>query len=257
MSIPPPPPPGQAVQPRNGLGTAGFVLGLLAALFSLMPIIGMIAWPLSILGLIFGILGILRARKGAATNKGLSIAGTVLAAIGLVTCILWTALTGAAINSAANEAESELNRIEQEINQSIPPTQVDKQATNAPTKLAFGEKHEWPGGEAVVISAPTKYTETNPLILGENERGAAVDITITNNTGDEINPISWDITATHGGRPAETILGDDTFADAAIPAGGELTITRAFKVGTESAELQVSVAPNVFAENTVYYHGTF
>lgn len=62
--------------------TAAFVLGLLAALFAMIPLIGVIAWPPSILGLVFGLVGIARARNGVATNKGLSIAGTVLAAIG-------------------------------------------------------------------------------------------------------------------------------------------------------------------------------
>ncbi|RCW43326.1 hypothetical protein DFQ14_107216 [Halopolyspora algeriensis] len=252
MTAPTPPPPGQAVQPRNGLGTTGFVLGLLATLFSLIPIIGVIAWPLAILGLIFGILGILRARKGAATNKGLAIAGTVLAAIGLVICIIWTALAGAAVEGANRE----LNRIEKELEQAAPPVQDGEQASE-PTKLAFGKAHVWPGGEGVVVSAPTKYTENNPLILNNDERGVAVDITITNKTGDEINPASWDITATHGDRPAEMLMTEDAFANAQVPSGGELTITRAFKVGPEPAELQISVAPNMFAESTVYYHGEF
>ncbi|MBC3191474.1 hypothetical protein H7X46_10410 [Pseudonocardia sp. C8] len=67
----------------------GFVLGLLSVLFAWIPIIGVIAWPLSILGLIFAVLGWLRVRKGVANNKGLAIAGTVLSAIGLVVCIAW------------------------------------------------------------------------------------------------------------------------------------------------------------------------
>lgn len=98
-----PQPQHQPPQPRNGMGTAGFVLGLLAALFSTIPIVGVIGWPLSILGLVFGILGIARARKGEATNKGLAIAGTVLASIGLVLCIAWTAAFGAAAEGMNRE----------------------------------------------------------------------------------------------------------------------------------------------------------
>jgi hypothetical protein len=43
--------------PRNGLGTAGFVLGLIGLIFSPIPLIGVVAWPLAILGLIFFLLG--------------------------------------------------------------------------------------------------------------------------------------------------------------------------------------------------------
>ena len=99
-----PPPP----TPRNGLGTAGFVLGLLAALFAMIPIIGVIAWPLAILGLVFGLVGISRARKGAATNMGLAIAGTVLSTIGLVLCIAWVA----AVGSAASEVGTGLDALD-------------------------------------------------------------------------------------------------------------------------------------------------
>ncbi|WP_158888190.1 DUF4190 domain-containing protein [Amycolatopsis anabasis] len=89
-----PPAPQPVPQPKNGLGTAGFVLGLVGLLFSFIPVIGLIAWPLVILGLIFSIIGLLRANKGEATNKGLSIAGIAVSAIGLVVCVLWVAVFG-------------------------------------------------------------------------------------------------------------------------------------------------------------------
>ena len=90
--------------PRNGLGTAGFVLGLVGLIFSPIPFIGVVAWPLVILGLVFSILGFGRARKGVATNKGLSIAGIVLSAIGLLVCVLWIAVFSKAVNDVNDEA---------------------------------------------------------------------------------------------------------------------------------------------------------
>ncbi|MEV6644247.1 Ltp family lipoprotein [Amycolatopsis sp. NPDC051371] len=95
-------PPSVASQPKNGLGTAGFVLGLIGLIFAFIPIIGIVAWPLTILGLIFGIVGTLRANRGQASNKGLAITAVVLSAIGLVICVLWTAAFGKAVNDAAN-----------------------------------------------------------------------------------------------------------------------------------------------------------
>lgn len=86
--------------PRNGLGTAALVLGILAVLFAMIPIIGMIAWPLSILGLIFGVIGVVRTRSGKADNKGVAISGTVLSAIGLILCIVWVAAFSNAVATA-------------------------------------------------------------------------------------------------------------------------------------------------------------
>lgn len=94
------------MQPRNGLGTAGFVLGLVGMIFSFIPIIGVVAWPLVILGLVFSALGYARTRSGRATNKGLAIAGVILSIIGLVFCVLYlTAFTKAAkdVTTQANE----------------------------------------------------------------------------------------------------------------------------------------------------------
>ncbi|GAA5111269.1 MmpS family transport accessory protein [Haloechinothrix salitolerans] len=104
----PPAPPAQPPRPanRNGLGTAGFVLGLIGLIFSVIPVVGVIAWPLVILGLIFGILGVLRVNKGEASNKGLAIAAVVVSAVGLVICILWVAAFG----KAANDVQEEANR---------------------------------------------------------------------------------------------------------------------------------------------------
>lgn len=95
-------------QPRNGLGTAGFVLGLIGLVFSPIPFIGVVAWPLVILGFIFSLLGFLRARRGEATNKGLSVAGIVCSAVGLVICILWAAAFGEAVNDVNEEANREV-----------------------------------------------------------------------------------------------------------------------------------------------------
>ncbi|MGW3960466.1 DUF4190 domain-containing protein [Amycolatopsis sp. NPDC005003] len=89
-------------QYKNGLGTAGFVLGLVGLLFAFIPLIGIVAWPLTILGLIFGIVGTLRANRGQASNKGMAITAVVLSAIGLVICVLWTAAFGKAVDDAAN-----------------------------------------------------------------------------------------------------------------------------------------------------------
>jgi len=104
-SAPAAPPQYPVEQPRNGLGTAGFVLGLIGLLFSFIPIIGVVAWPLVILGLIFSLVGYSRGRAGRATNKGLSLAGAILSAIGLVVCILYLAVFSTAasdINKQAN-----------------------------------------------------------------------------------------------------------------------------------------------------------
>lgn len=104
-TMPTAPPENNVVPPKNGLGTAGFVLGLIGLLFSFLPIVGVVAWPMVILGLIFSLIGYGRGRSGGATNKGLALAGVILSVIGLVICVLWVAV----FNKAANDVVKQAN----------------------------------------------------------------------------------------------------------------------------------------------------
>jgi hypothetical protein len=100
------PPPQTPMKPSNGLGTTGFVVGIVGLVLSFIPLIGVVAWPLVILGIIFSAVGISKAAKGRATNKGLAIAGLVVSVVGLAICILWAAVW----KSAADDVNEEANR---------------------------------------------------------------------------------------------------------------------------------------------------
>jgi hypothetical protein len=78
-------------QPQNGLGVAGFVCGLIGLVFSIIPIIGIIAWPLVIIGIVLSGVGLSYVNNGRANNKGLAIAGLSVSIVGLFICILWVA----------------------------------------------------------------------------------------------------------------------------------------------------------------------
>ena len=75
----------------NGMGTAGFVCGLIGLIFSFIPLIGVIAWPLVIIGIVLSAVGMNYANQGRASNKGLATAGLVVSVIGLAICIIWIA----------------------------------------------------------------------------------------------------------------------------------------------------------------------
>lgn len=55
---------------RNGLGTAALVLGIIGVLCGLVPLLFWAAGVLAVLALVFGFVGIGRARRGQATNRG-------------------------------------------------------------------------------------------------------------------------------------------------------------------------------------------
>ncbi|WP_246843099.1 hypothetical protein [Allokutzneria sp. NRRL B-24872] len=101
MSMPYPPQNqgGYPAQQQNGLGTAGFVVGLIGLVFSFIPIIGVVAWPLVIIGAVLSGVGLSKAMSGAASNKGLAIAGLVCSIVGLIMCFAYLSAWNEAVDS--------------------------------------------------------------------------------------------------------------------------------------------------------------
>ena len=65
----------QSENKSNGIGTAGFVLSLIALFFGWVPVFGWLIW---LLGLILSFIGIFK------NPKGLSIAGLIISFIGVI-----------------------------------------------------------------------------------------------------------------------------------------------------------------------------
>lgn len=63
---------------------------IVALVTSFVPFVGVVAWPLLILGLIFGEVGVAKARDGASPH-GKAIAGLAGSGVALVVCLGWVA----------------------------------------------------------------------------------------------------------------------------------------------------------------------
>ncbi len=69
---------------RNGMGTAALVLGILALVLVVLIFFSPLGALLGLLAVIFGIVGILRANRGEADNRGQAVAGLVTGVVALV-----------------------------------------------------------------------------------------------------------------------------------------------------------------------------
>lgn len=104
QSYAPPPAPGQPYPyqqppPAKGSGFAvtALVLGIIAVVFSFIPIINVVAIVLGIIGLIFGVVGIFRSRR-------------VMSIIGAALCLLAIIVSVAISGAFASAVDDELNR---------------------------------------------------------------------------------------------------------------------------------------------------
>ncbi|MET8475569.1 DUF4190 domain-containing protein [Streptomyces sp. NPDC006422] len=70
--------------PRNGIGVAALVLGVVTA-------VGFLAWPVAlvtgVLAIVLGVIGRHRAGQGAATNGGQALAGLICGVGGLLSAV--------------------------------------------------------------------------------------------------------------------------------------------------------------------------
>lgn len=245
------PPPGYAPpqQPRqNGLGTAGFVLGLVGLLFSFIPVIGIIAWPLVIIGLVLSIVGFLRTRSGRADNKGLAIAGIALSVVGLVVCILYAVVFTAAVGAAGTAANDAARASGYAAGTSGTTAPVPFGQTVTVSDIAYS------------VSMPAAFTPSSSAasLGGDIARAVKVDVTITNNgsTPFAFNPFVVGAKATAAGADAPAITDIEkkvgTTSSSTILPGKNITYTVAFSVPKQKGDLQVELSPSALGSPAVF-----
>lgn len=88
-----------APPPSSGLAVGSLIVGIIALLLAIIPIIGLLSWLLAPAGLIMGIFAV-----GKPVGKGLAIGGIVTSVLALLVCILWVVGVGAMV--AASGASS-------------------------------------------------------------------------------------------------------------------------------------------------------
>ena len=144
---------------RNGLGTAALVLGVIAVIFSFIPLVGIIAWPIGITGLILGFVGLARVNRREATNRGVAIAGLITSGAALVICVLWLVGIGIA-GSQAMPSRSALPTVG-----AVPAAQTNAPA--APAQPAGPTTHVGDGTyEVGVDMAAGRYKTTGDGSIG-------------------------------------------------------------------------------------------
>ena len=95
-------------QPRNGLGTAGMVLGIIAAAIGLIPFLGLVSFLVGPLAVILGAIGWTRTRGAwrVADNPIASMFGVGLGVVGVLFAILMVAGMNAVVGSSTTSVGS-------------------------------------------------------------------------------------------------------------------------------------------------------
>jgi hypothetical protein len=92
---------GQASQAdNNGMATGGMVVGIIAAALSLIPVVGLMALPLALVGAPLSGVGFVRSRT-TGLGRGAAITGIATNVVALTLWAAWAFVWGAAMSASA------------------------------------------------------------------------------------------------------------------------------------------------------------
>lgn len=97
--------------PGNGSATAAMVLGIIGAVLALIPILGLIAFPLGVLAIIFGVVGLRKHGKETPKGKGAAITGLVTGVLAFILAIVGMSI----VSDGLDDISDSLDEFEQEL----------------------------------------------------------------------------------------------------------------------------------------------
>jgi hypothetical protein len=232
----------------NGFATSGFVVGLIGLVFSFIPFVGVIAWPLVIVGLILAVVGLVLARRRG--GRGMAIAGIVVSLLGLLVCIIYVA--------AFAKAVSDTQPVVGTPTASAPAPSGSTDPGAGANTAPFGTPIRYPNGLEVTVAAPTTFTPSQYAAGDAGAKAFQVKITIKNGTNEVYQPPTTSVSASVDGQEAQSIfdsekkvLGPPTTS---VQPGKSTTYSLAFGSPTPSGDLQVDVRPG-FVLNPATFTG--
>ncbi|MFE7039469.1 DUF4190 domain-containing protein [Streptomyces atratus] len=238
---------------RNGLGIAALVLGVIGAVSGLIPFLFWLAGILGVIALILGLAGRGRAKRGEATNKGMTTFGAVLGLISLILAVVGAVITFKAVDDAVND----LNKTVSDTAASAKPkpgSDSAKDGDAAPKKkdtgkaLEAGDSAVYDDDLTVTVGDATSYTP-DAYAAGHTKGNKAyrVAVVIENAGKEKFDSALVNVTARAGqdGVDAEQIFDGkvgEGFSGTVLP-GKKVTVQFAFDTPADAKNLTVEVNP--------------
>ena len=205
-------PPAQHRPGTSGMAITSLVVGVLALLLSWVPIVNNFAALLALVGLGFGIAGLVVTRGRRRGGRGLAIAGTVVSVLALVVVFATQALFGAVLDDLEQEfsGTSVSGTSSGEGTDAQPVNEADEADGPAPDDVfPFGEEVVFDDGSTLVVSPPQALVRDEFAFGGEDfPAHVQFELTFTNNTDEVFDP-----TFTTGGVTSGGVEGDSVFQD--------------------------------------------
>ncbi|MFJ4462269.1 DUF4352 domain-containing protein [Streptomyces sp. NPDC088928] len=241
---------------RNGLGIAALVLGVIGAVSGLVPFLFWLAGVLGLIALILGLAGRGRAKRGEATNKGVTTFGAVLGLISLILAVVGAVITFKAVGDAVDD----LNKAVSDTTASAKPKPGDDSAKGGGTGKGGAEKKDT--GKALEAGDSAVYDDDLTVTVGDatsytpdayaaghtkGKKAYRVAVVIENAGKEKFDSALVSVSARAGkdGVDAEQIFDNKVgagFSGTVLP-GKKVTVQFAFDAPADAKDLTVEVNP--------------
>ena len=210
-----------APKPTTVAGIVSLVLGILAIASSWVPILNNASFLLGILGLVFGIVGIVGVCRNKKKGMGFAVAGIVLAVVSVVVVLVTQAAYSNALEDATTKA----------LNGSSVALTTSNEASDAATASATSTNLEL--GSAVTLESGLVVSVDAVALNLTNYDGSAITgitVTYTNNSSKELsfNMYDWKAQDANGALSSSTYYsaaGNEQLSSGKLAAGGTVTGT--------------------------------
>ncbi|MHC0431620.1 DUF4190 domain-containing protein [Streptomyces sp. O3] len=203
--------------PRNGFGIAALIVGIVGVLAGLVPLLFWIAAVLGVIALVLGPVGARRATRGQATNKRMSIVGTVLGGLAIVLSIIG----GVIVNNALEDVKRELD-VPKTTAPSTPtpegedtaapdeeeaPSPAEAETPAAGGALDFDATQEYADGVKITVAAPRPFSPSDTAAgHASGNRAVVVEITVRNDSEEKQDLVLIVSARDADGRAADRIF---------------------------------------------------
>ncbi|MFF4079020.1 DUF4190 domain-containing protein [Streptomyces sp. NPDC001777] len=239
---------------RNGLGIAALVLGVIGAVSGLIPLLFWLAGILGVIALILGLAGRGRAKRGEATNKGVTTFGAVLGLVSLILSVVGAVITFKAVGDAVDDIDKAIS----ETTASAKPKPGGDSAGKGGKEgkkdtgeaLGAGDSAVYDDDMTVTVGDAASYTP-DAYAAGHTKGNKAyrVAVVVENAGKEKFDSALVNVTARAGkeGVDAEQIFDDKVgagFSGTVLP-GKKVTVQFAFDAPADAKNLTVEVNPGL------------
>lgn len=228
-------------KPTSGMAVTGLVLGIIALISSVVPLLNLLSFPFVLLAIIFGAIGVFQTVKGTKGGKGIAISGLVLGVLALIVTVAMYGGAAASADKPATTTGSSSTTAEQ-------PATAPAEEGAASGAAAEGAQEDAAAADAQQTEA-TYVVTIDEAAMGtdyQGEKAAVITYTFTNNSDKACNFMTTigakafqDGVQLEGAIGVDGVDSQDLMKD--IKPGKSITVQQAYVLADTKNPVEVEV----------------